>query len=85
MFQFIIKLIVVKWQNGDAVTDVKGETQRAVINNQYFFEGAILNDTQIFDETIVVSDTVLAVKTMLEVLAVGVEEVQDSISVSLFS
>jgi len=85
VFQFIIKLIVVKWQNGDAVTDVKGETQRAVINNQYFFEGAILNDTQIFDETIVVSDTVLAVKTMLEVLAVGVEEVQDSISVSLFS
>lgn len=81
--QLFVAPVRVEGQDRDAVLDLKGETQHAVVDKNHVLQVAVSNDPQVLDEAELGLDAVLPVKPEVDQLATRVEVVEDRVGVLL--
>ena len=85
MLELFIGRVVIVGEYWDAVFDVEGEAQTAVVDEQNLVQASVLNHPQVLDVAKLCADAVLAVEPEVEDDAEGVQVVDDGVCVGLLA
>ena len=83
VLQLYILRVVIEWQDGDAVQHIKTKAQGWVVDTYHVGQLSVLDDSQVFDQSVLGLYAILSVQPVREYFIFRVNEVQNCISVQL--